>query len=190
REQPEDPAWDGNDFGTSSVRWVTSTDASYGIGFARHHPITGEVLKANITLHADCFINRAAQWDEMVDLLGSAAATQPARGDPQEECAEASRAAAQWAMGEAALELLQAPPPEKRRYLHEAIRWTVAHELGHVLGLGHNYRGSAMLSLQDLHNTAITQTQGLSASIMDYLPPNIAPLGEPQGDYFTGTLGP
>jgi uncharacterized protein DUF4953/uncharacterized protein DUF5117 len=188
-EQPEDPAWNGNDFGTNSVRWVTSTDASYGIGFARHHPLTGEVLKANITLHADCFVHRAVQFDEMVDLLSETRAAGPA-DDPRAACALAGRASAQLAVGEAALELLDAPQPEKRNYIHQAIRWTVAHELGHVLGLGHNYRGSTMLPLKELHHTAVTQTQGLSASIMDYLPPNLAPLGQPQGDYFPGTLGP
>ena len=38
--------------------------------------------------------------------------------------------------------------------------------------------------------TAITRDKGLSGSVMDYAPVNLAPKGVKQGDYFTTTLGP
>jgi hypothetical protein len=72
----------------------------------------------------------------------------------------------------------------------QAIKETVMHEVGHTLGLRHNYKGSSMLKNEQLHDTSITRKQGLVGSVMDYNPINLAPKGVKQGDYFTTTLGP
>ncbi|HIK12828.1 MAG TPA: zinc-dependent metalloprotease, partial [Oscillatoriaceae cyanobacterium M33_DOE_052] len=102
-------------------------------------------------------------------------------------------AAIQPAMGALAASLLHNLLPnseEMEEYVHQALRFIVAHEVGHVLGLRHNFHGSTMLSLQELHNQEITQKVGLTASVMDYLPANLAPPGVKQGDYFSGVVGP
>src|SRR5262249_7254410 len=72
----------------------------------------------------------------------------------------------------------------------QAIKETVMHEVGHTLGLRHNFKASTMLKNEDLHNTEITRKQGLVGSVMDYSPINLAPKGAKQGDYFSTTLGP
>jgi hypothetical protein len=72
----------------------------------------------------------------------------------------------------------------------QAIKETVMHEVGHTLGLRHNFKASTMLKNEDLHNTAITRKNGLVGSVMDYTPINLAPRGVKQGDYFTNTIGP
>ncbi len=72
----------------------------------------------------------------------------------------------------------------------QAIKETVMHEVGHTLGLRHNFKASTMLKNEDLHNTAITRKNGLVGSVMDYTPINLAPRGVKQGDYFTSTIGP
>jgi hypothetical protein len=64
------------------------------------------------------------------------------------------------------------------------------HEVGHTLGLRHNFKGSSMLKNEQLHDTNITHKQGLVGSVMDYNPINLAPKGVKQGDYFTTTIGP
>src|SRR5215468_8324102 len=70
------------------------------------------------------------------------------------------------------------------------IKETVMHEVGHTLGLRHNFKASTMLKNEQLHDTSITRKQGLVGSVMDYNPVNIAPKGVKQGDYFTTTIGP
>jgi hypothetical protein len=72
----------------------------------------------------------------------------------------------------------------------QAIKETTMHEVGHTLGLRHNFKASGMLDNKDLHNTAVTRAKGLVGSVMDYNPVNLAPKGVKQGDYFTTTLGP
>jgi hypothetical protein len=74
--------------------------------------------------------------------------------------------------------------------LQQAVKETVMHEVGHTLGLRHNFKASTMLKNEQLHDTSITRVKGLSGSVMDYNPVNLAPKGVKQGDYFSTTLGP
>lgn len=77
-----------------------------------------------------------------------------------------------------------------KEFIHQYIRYLTAHEIGHNLGLRHNFHGSTFLKPEDLNNTNITHTKGLVASVMDYVPINLAPLGNTQGDYYPVILGP
>ncbi len=102
-------------------------------------------------------------------------------------------AANQFAFGSLAMSMLQDTPPtseEIKQYVHQYLRLIMAHEVGHTLGLRHNFRGSTFLAPDQMHNTEITRTKGLTSSVMDYIPPNIAPQGTKQGDYFPSMVGP
>src|SRR5262249_36778107 len=69
--------------------------------------------------------------------------------------------------------------------LQQAVKETVMHEVGHTLGLRHNFKASTMLPNSQLHDTKITREKGLTGSVMDYNPVNLAPKGVKQGDFFT-----
>jgi hypothetical protein len=75
-------------------------------------------------------------------------------------------------------------------YIREYLTALTAHEVGHALGLRHNFAGSRYLSPDEVNDPAMTAAQGMVSSVMDYFPPNIAPPGEPQGDFFPEQLGP
>jgi hypothetical protein len=74
--------------------------------------------------------------------------------------------------------------------IQQAIKETTMHEVGHTLGLRHNFKASTLLKNEQLHDTRITRKQGLTGSVMDYAPINLAPKGVQQGDYFSTTIGP
>lgn len=102
-------------------------------------------------------------------------------------------AANQFAFGSLAMSLLpdtMATPDQAKEYINQYLRLIIAHEVGHTLGLRHNFRGSTLLPPQEMNNTEITKTKGLTTSVMDYIPPNIAPQGTKQGDYFPSMVGP
>lgn len=102
-------------------------------------------------------------------------------------------AANQFAFGSLAMSLLpdtMATPDQVKEYINQYLRLIIAHEVGHTLGLRHNFRGSTLLPPQEMNNTEITKTKGLTSSVMDYIPPNIAPQGTKQGDYFPSMVGP
>lgn len=86
-------------------------------------------------------------------------------------------------------------PEEKKdalleELIQQAIKEVVMHEVGHTLGLRHNFKASTMLPNDQLHDTKITREKGLVGSVMDYSPVNLAPKGVKQGDFFTTTIGP
>ncbi|NJM21599.1 MAG: zinc-dependent metalloprotease [Richelia sp. SM1_7_0] len=99
----------------------------------------------------------------------------------------------QFGYGKLALSLLRDLPPTSQQtkdYIHQYLRLIVAHEVGHTLGLRHNFRGSTMLSPKEMNDRSITSIRGQVSSVMDYIPPNIAPEGVKQGDYFPSIIGP
>ncbi|MCF2148313.1 zinc-dependent metalloprotease [Desmonostoc muscorum LEGE 12446] len=101
-------------------------------------------------------------------------------------------AANQFAFGSLAMSLLPDNMPNQdqvKEYINQYLRLIIAHEVGHTLGLRHNFRGSTLLPPEEMNNTEITKTKGLTSSVMDYIPPNIAPQGTKQGDYFPSMVG-
>ncbi|MCX7220201.1 MAG: zinc-dependent metalloprotease [Burkholderiales bacterium] len=64
------------------------------------------------------------------------------------------------------------------------------HELGHSLGLRHNFRSSTIYSMKQLQDPAFTKLHGMAGSVMDYLPFNLSAKGEVQGEYLMSSLGP
>lgn len=68
----------------------------------------------------------------------------------------------------------------------------VAHEVGHTLGLRHNFKGSSSYSLNEINSEDIKGKKPWSASVMDYNGINIMMpgFGTEQGDYSSYHIGP
>ena len=67
----------------------------------------------------------------------------------------------------------------------------VAHEVGHTLGLRHNFKASSVYTLAEINSAKMKGKMPLAGSVMDYLPINInLESGEIQGDYTMNGIGP
>ncbi|MBO6739745.1 MAG: zinc-dependent metalloprotease [Phycisphaerales bacterium] len=68
----------------------------------------------------------------------------------------------------------------------------VAHEVGHTLGLRHNFKGSSAYSLSEINSEAMKDQKPWSASVMDYNGINIMMpgFGEVQGNHSSFEIGP
>jgi hypothetical protein len=68
----------------------------------------------------------------------------------------------------------------------------VAHEVGHTLGLRHNFRASSIYTLDQINSAETKGKKAFAASVMDYLPVNIFDWQdkEKQGDYGMIDIGP
>lgn len=54
------------------------------------------------------------------------------------------------------------------KLLGDAVRHVAAHEIGHTLGLMHNFRASSTVPVDSLRNPVYTLKNGTSPSVMDY----------------------
>lgn len=75
-------------------------------------------------------------------------------------------------------------------FIGPMLREVVMHEVGHTLGLRHNFKGSTIHTLEEINSPEFAG-KPYSGSVMDYLPININyELGETQGDWTQVTVGP
>ena len=60
----------------------------------------------------------------------------------------------------------QLPLPDD--VMHDLVRFVVAHEVGHSIGLHHNFLGSNAYTVDQLRDPAFVAKNGVASSIMDY----------------------
>jgi hypothetical protein len=75
-------------------------------------------------------------------------------------------------------------------FVGQVIKETVMHEVGHTLGLRHNFKASSWRPVQEMHGGAGEPVADLAGSVMDYNPLNVAVDRKAQGNWQMTTLGP
>ncbi|GHT44394.1 hypothetical protein FACS189454_01610 [Planctomycetales bacterium] len=76
------------------------------------------------------------------------------------------------------------------QFVCQCIKDVTMHEVGHTLGLRHNFQASSWLTLAEINDPNRSKEFCFVGSVMDYSAINLAAKGQPQGDYFPATLGP
>ncbi|MEH2440709.1 zinc-dependent metalloprotease [Nostoc sp.] len=206
QQMPDDADWQPADVHYNTIRWFNSLDEGFARGPMRVNPFTGEILDADIIVDANMVRSIQQEYHALMEVNSSLADKKSCRvfwrrqnADaknyllPNSEFCYSMESSNQAQMGALALSILPNITPiseTMKEYVHQYLRSLIAHEVGHTLGLRHNFHGSTMLTPEELNNTEITHTKGLVGSVMDYLPVNIAPQGVQQGDYFPGVVGP
>ena len=79
---------------------------------------------------------------------------------------------------------------ESERIVLAVLKDVVSHEVGHTLGLRHNFRASTIYTQAQLNDPSFSRSNGLTGSVMDYNAFNLALDREQQGEYVMSTLGP
>ncbi|HKS07229.1 MAG TPA: zinc-dependent metalloprotease [Gemmatimonadaceae bacterium] len=193
---------DPDDIRFATLRWNVSDESGYGaIGPSTVDPRTGETLDADILFEASMFSNYKNTWRNVVNPLTAAESFEQALGvgafemkndDRAEIAGFASTFASQGAFLRAALIARGEIKPEEavpESYMAEAAKWVVMHEVGHTLGLQHNFRSSASTPFSQMNDRAFADANGLYSSVMEYPTPNVAPKGQPNGYYYTPGIG-
>jgi hypothetical protein len=208
--QPDDADFDTLDVNRASIRWMTTAQPWFGaIGPTHVDPRTGEILDADIGI--DSLTSRALRsfrsqviavpaqgdWQRVLQLPAAGAAAEASMASSHghaadEVCLFAELAGEQLSY---ALDVLAArgeidpDSPEAQQFVLDYLTETAMHEVGHTLGLRHNFRASRVMSERQLSDPEFTAQHGLSGSVMEYLPINLARPGERGGAPFQTTLG-
>src|SRR2546427_2819379 len=153
-DAPDDSLWSAEDARYSTVRWMANNAFTYAIGPSDVDPRTGEILNADILVAASWI---QAWQGEYRDYAGPQAMIREVfledsllRADPsgrrfQRLCSYGASMAHSGALLRATLAASGAIAPGgpvPREYIGQALKELVMHEVGHTLGLRHDFRGT------------------------------------------------
>ncbi|HEX9705411.1 MAG TPA: zinc-dependent metalloprotease, partial [Gemmatimonadales bacterium] len=194
---------DPEDIRYPTLRWNVSDAPGYGaIGPSVVDPRTGEILDADILFEANMFVGFRNAWRTLVNPQSAADAFLSAIEFPATDMQATGRGLELASFGTAlAMQggFLQAVLAERGEiapgtpvpmtYVNEAVKWVTMHEVGHTLGLQHNFRSSISTPFDKLHDRAWAERNGVFSSVMEYPTPNVAPRGKPNGFYYNPNVG-
>ncbi len=208
-QQAEDAAFDTLDFGHASVRWMMNADPVFGaIGPSHVDPRTGEILDADIAfegmsarslrgLRAQILPASTASSQAMapVEAFELVPTRKPGEAMPsaQAMCLHGEVAAEQLGY---ALDVMEArgeldpDSPMAQQFVQDYVKDSIMHEVGHALGLRHNFRASRVYTEAQLADPEFTRAHGTTGSVMEYNAVNLASPGKTGGVPFQTTLGP
>lgn len=217
-DAPQDPDWDHADGRFNVVRWTMTEDSAYGVALFRVDPLTGEILNASVTIDANYPASAFTEFAEDVSGVGGAqglsgatisGVERDAWIDPEghardlrrlvEEpmarhgwrrsgCDHARGICAERGYGLAVMEASGAKV-DRDKFVHGMVADLVAHEVGHCLGLRHNFAASTQNTLAQLADDSWVASRGVAASVMDYTPLNVAAVLAGTKSFYNPTVG-
>ncbi|MCA6218883.1 zinc-dependent metalloprotease [Ideonella sp. B7] len=199
QQQSDDADFDTLDADHASIRWFVGSDVGFARGPSKADPRSGQILDADIAM-SDVFARGArrvfSEDTTAARALAAAQAVQVRLGGSRaeaEHCDYAHEAVDQMGF---ALDLLEArgdvapDSPEAEAFVQAVIKDVIMHEVGHTLGLKHNFKASTTVSRDQLKDKTWTAAHGISGSVMDYNAYNLPLRGEVASSITNTTLGP
>ena len=183
RVQPDDAEWEAGDIRYNVLRWTSSPRPPFGgYGPSFVNPKTGQILGADIMLEFVYFTNRV-KYDKLYEEILN-------EDSVSEKCLAGYHLNQGNQFGFVTSMVSDYSSELKKRLINESIVRLVLHEVGHTLGLNHNFKSSYLHDNTRVHNKGITEEMGLTSSVMEYPGVNVAPPKKEQGEYYTTTPGP
>jgi hypothetical protein len=194
KQQPDDADFDTADTRHASIKWMTTGLPQFGgIGPRQVDPRTGEILDADIGIDPARLRNRRFIRIEQVPPPGVAADGAGFGNAADAICQYGDFAAQELGFAMDILEArgdIEPDSPAAEAFVLADLKDVVMHEVGHTLGLRHNFRASTVYTEAQLADPAFTKANGIAGSVMEYNAVNIALPGERQGEFGMATLGP
>ena len=203
-QMPDDAKWDPADVRYNTIRWIVQPGMGYAVGPSRANPFTGQIYDADVRVSADFvrfyykefgeFITPLSWTSVKTDQLwpGSDQFKMPLQDELPYYCNYSTGLNQQ--MGFAwnlltARGLLGNNPDDLKKFIHDGIVDLIVHEVGHTLGLRHNFKASATIQNDKLFDENFTRTEGISNSVMDYNAINLSIKNNSEGSFFQTVLG-
>ena len=174
RIQPDTADWDAGDIRYNVLRWTSSPNPPWGgYGPSFVNPRTGEILGADIMLEWTYITNRIFS-DELFNE----------RSHAGHNCDAAHFQQVEKSLGINYIKNMNLSEELEDELVKQSLYRLVLHEVGHTLGLSHNFKGSTLLTNDELNNKEIVAERGVCSSVMEYPAINITRNPEDQGLFF------
>ncbi len=198
KEMPDDADWDPADSRYNTIRWMIQPGGGYAVGPSHVNPYTGQIYDADVRISVDFLRYYYREFEETIDPMSWMSALESAQWQEssssyagyQEVLSQSEWMGMQLEFGRSALQtrgLLGKINEEE--FVELGIKDLVMHEVGHTLGLRHNFKASTAYTTEQIQDKNFTKKHGITSSIMDYTPINLAPVDGEQGGYFQGQPG-
>ena len=177
--QPDTADWDAGDIRYNVLRWTSSPNPPWGgYGPSFVNPRTGEILGADIMLEWTYITNRIVAKDLFVE-------TETYQHDHNHNnCYAAKYQQIENFFGKNYIKSFNLSNELEEDLVKQSLKRLVLHEVGHTLGLSHNFKGSLLLSNDELNDKNIVNEKGICSSVMEYPAINIVKDTANQGLFF------
>lgn len=191
---------EAEDIRYATLRWNVSDQPGYGaIGPSVVDPRTGEILDADILFEANMLLGDKNEYREMVeprsaiDEIFNVTAEEIGQMKYGETASFFAEMSMQLDVVKSVLlakGMLKPGDPVPKEFVDQALRWVTMHEVGHTLGLRHNFRSSIDTPLDKLHDEEWAEEKGVFSSAMEYPTVNLSSQGESaDGYYYNPSVG-
>jgi len=181
KQMPDDADWDPADVRYNTIRWMFQPGSGYAVGPSRANPFTGELYDADIRISADFVRSFYKSYTEFVTPIIGPVAMDFETVEPNEDFSSGTchygenlreEMASAWDLM-TATGMIEGTDKELVDYIHNGLVDLILHEVGHTLGLRHNFKASSIYSINQLSDPGFTKKHGISGSVMDYQPINV-----------------
>ncbi len=174
--QPDTAEWDAGDIRYNVLRWTSSPSPPWGgYGPSFVNPRTGQILGADIMLEWT-YITRRIYEDELFNNFDN--------HTNYHYCHAGKHQKIETDFGLNYIKNYALGSDMEKELVKQSLYRLVLHEVGHTLGLSHNFKGSTLLSTEELNNKKIVNEKGVCNSVMEYPAINIATHPKNQGLFF------
>ena len=196
KQMPDNADWDPADVRYNTIRWLVQPESAYAVGPSRANPYTGELYDADIRISNDYVRFYFDDFENFIDpilekdIIEIWESDNHAHSHDNHTCNYGEHLKHKMAFTWNYLisnNIIVESEESMMKFVEDGIIDLLLHEVGHTLGLRHNFKASSVFSVEQLSDKDFTSKHGVTGSVMDYNSTNLLDGGN---NYFQTKPGP